>query len=159
MKKTLFILMACLPLWGVAQKITPLKKAVIQSVEQHKESLIKLSDSVWALAETAFEEQGSAKILADYAEAQGMNVTRGVAGIPTAFTATFGSGHPVISILGEYDALPGISQKASPEKEALNPGAAGHGCGHNLLGAASLLAATALKNWIEKNNICGKHGL
>lgn len=147
--------MACLPLLGWGQKVSPLKKAVIQSVEQHKESLIKLSDSVWALAETAFEEQGSAKILADYAEAQGMNVTRGVAGIPTAFTATYGSGQPVISILGEYDALPGISQKASPEKEALNPGAAGHGCGHNLFGAASLGAAIAIKEQIESGKLKG----
>ncbi|MEY3600032.1 MAG: hypothetical protein RLZZ463_809, partial [Bacteroidota bacterium] len=144
-----------LPLLGWGQKVSPLKKAVIQSVEQHKESLIKLSDSVWALAETAFEEQGSAKILADYAEAQGMNVTRGVAGIPTAFTATYGSGQPVISILGEYDALPGISQKASPEKEALNPGAAGHGCGHNLFGAASLGAAIAIKEQIESGKLKG----
>jgi aminobenzoyl-glutamate utilization protein B len=146
---------ACLPLLGWGQKVSPLKKAVIQSVEQHKESLIKLSDSVWALAETAFEEQGSAKILADYAEAQGMKVTRGVAGIPTAFTATYGSGQPVISILGEYDALPGISQKASPEKEALNPGAAGHGCGHNLFGAASLGAAIAIKEQIESGKLKG----
>ena len=155
MKKILCTLVACLPLLGWGQKVSPLKKAVIQSVEQHKESLIKLSDSVWALAETAFEEQGSAKILADYAEAQGMNVTRGVAGIPTAFTATYGSGQPVISILGEYDALPGISQKASPEKEALNPGAAGHGCGHNLFGAASLGAAIAIKEQIESGKLKG----
>jgi aminobenzoyl-glutamate utilization protein B len=154
-KKILCTLVACLPLLGWGQKVSPLKKAVIQSVEQHKESLIKLSDSVWALAETAFEEQGSAKILADYAEAQGMNVTRGVAGIPTAFTATYGSGQPVISILGEYDALPGISQKASPEKEALNPGAAGHGCGHNLFGAASLGAAIAIKEQIESGKLKG----
>lgn len=155
MKKILCTLVACLPLLGWGQKVSPLKKAVIQSVEQHKESLIKLSDSVWALAETAFEEQGSAKILADYAETQGMNVTRGVAGIPTAFTATYGSGQPVISILGEYDALPGISQKASPEKEALNPGAAGHGCGHNLFGAASLGAAIAIKEQIESGKLKG----
>ena len=155
MKKILCTLVACLPLLEWGQKVSPLKKAVIQSVEQHKESLIKLSDSVWALAETAFEEQGSAKILADYAEAQGMNVTRGVAGIPTAFTATYGSGQPVISILGEYDALPGISQKASPEKEALNPGAAGHGCGHNLFGAASLGAAIAIKEQIESGKLKG----
>ena len=155
MKKILCTLVACLPLLGWGQKVSPLKKAVIQSVEQHKESLIKLSDSVWALAETAFEEQGSAKILADYAEAQGMNVTRGVAGIPTAFTAIYGSGQPVISILGEYDALPGISQKASPEKEALNPGAAGHGCGHNLFGAASLGAAIAIKEQIESGKLKG----
>jgi len=154
-KKILCTLVACLPLLGWGQKVSPLKKAVIQSVEQHKESLIKLSDSVWALAETAFEEQGSAKILADYAEAQGMKVTRGVAGIPTAFTATYGSGQPVISILGEYDALPGISQKASPEKEALNPGAAGHGCGHNLFGAASLGAAIAIKEQIESGKLKG----
>ena len=155
MKKILCTLVACLPLLGWGQKVSPLKKAVIQSVEQHKESLIKLSDSVWALAETAFEEQGSAKILADYAEAQGMNVTRGVAGIPTAFTATYGSGQPVISILGEYDALPGISQKASPEKEALNPGAAGHGCGHNLFGVASLGASSAIKDLIASGQLKG----
>ena len=102
-----------------AQNMSKNKKAVLASVEMHKAELIKISDSIWALAETAFEETGSSAVLADYAEENGMTVTRGVAEIPTAFTATYGSGKPVISILGEFDALPGISQKASPTKEPL----------------------------------------
>ena len=136
-----------------AQKMTSHKKAIIASVEKHEQALIAVSDSIWALAETAFQEDQSAEILASYAEKNGFNVTRGVAGIPTAFTATYGSGSPVISVLGEFDALPGISQKAQPEKEALNQGAAGHGCGHNLFGAGSLGAAIAVKELIEAGKI------
>jgi aminobenzoyl-glutamate utilization protein B len=140
---------------AVAQKLNREKKAIIASVEAHQEALIAISDSIWALAETAFEEHESARILADYAEAQGLTVERGVAGIPTAFVATYGSGSPVISVLGEFDALPGISQKASPVKEPLNEGAAGHGCGHNLFGAASLGAAIAIKEQIEAGTLKG----
>src|SRR6056300_39070 len=140
---------------AVAQKLNREKKAIIASVEAHQEALIAISDSIWALAETAFQEHESARILADYAEAQGLMVERGVAGIPTAFVATYGSGSPVISVLGEFDALPGISQKASPVKEALNEGAAGHGCGHNLFGAGSLGAALAVKELIESGKIKG----
>ena len=156
MKKT--ILSACLFICCFslsAQKLSSNKKALIASVEKHKNELIKISDSIWALAETAFDETGSAEILANYAEKNGMTVTRGVANIPTAFTATYGSGSPVISILGEFDALPGISQKASPIKEALNPGAAGHGCGHNLFGTGSLGAAIAVKELMEQGKLKG----
>ena len=138
-----------------AQKMNAHKKAIIASVEKHQEALIAISDSIWALAETAFQEDQSAEILANYAEKNGLQVTRGVAGIPTAFTATYGSGSPVISVLGEFDALPGISQKAQPTKEALNEGAAGHGCGHNLFGAGSLGAAIAVKELIEAGKIKG----
>lgn len=140
---------------AVAQKLNREKKAIIASVEAHQEALIAISDSIWALAETAFQEHESARILADYAESQGLTVERGVAGIPTAFVATYGSGSPVISVLGEFDALPGISQKASPVKESLNEGAAGHGCGHNLFGAASLGAAIAIKEQIEAGALKG----
>ena len=140
---------------AAAQKMDSDKKAVIASVEKHNTELIAISDSIWALAETAFEEVESSKILADYAEKNGFTVTRGVAGIPTAFVASYGSGKPVISVLGEFDALPGISQKAQPEKEALNDGAAGHGCGHNLFGAASLGAAIAAKELIEQGKLKG----
>jgi len=107
------------------------------------------------LAETAFEETKSAEILASYAEKQGFNVERGVAGMPTAFVATYGSGSPVISVLGEFDALPGISQKATPTKSPLKEGAAGHGCGHNLFGAGSLGAAIAIKELIQAGKIKG----
>ncbi len=139
----------------VAQKMNNNKKAVIASVEKHKAELIKISDSIWALAETAFNESESSRILADYAEKNGLKVTRGVADIPTAFTATYGSGSPVISILGEFDALPGISQKASPVKEPLNEGAAGHGCGHNMFGTASLGSAIAIKELMDAGKIKG----
>lgn len=152
---TLFLL-ACFICSGLqAQKMTKEKKAVIESVEKHKSELIRLSDSIWALAETAFEEDVSAKLLADYAEENGFQVERGVAGIPTAFVATYGSGKPVISVLGEFDALPGISQKAQPTKEPLKEGAAGHGCGHNLFGAGSLGAAIAVKELIEEGKLSG----
>ena len=100
--------------------------------------LASLADQVWAFAETALRETRSAALLADYAEKQGFRVERGVAGMPTAFVASYGQGRPVIAVLGEYDALPGLSQKAVPEREVLQAGAPGHGCGHNLFGAASL---------------------
>jgi len=138
-----------------AQKLTSNKKSVIASVEKHKAELIKISDSIWALAETAFNEHKSSEILANYAEKNGLTVTRGVADIPTAFTATYGSGKPVISILGEFDALPGISQKATTMKEPLNEGAAGHGCGHNMFGTASLGAAIAIKELMDAGKLKG----
>lgn len=75
-----------------------------------------MSDAIWAYAETALREYKSSKLLADYAEGKGFRVTRGVAGMPTAFTAEFGSGKPIIGIMGEYDALPGISQKPNLQK-------------------------------------------
>ena len=131
------------------------KQAILASIEKHKAALIGISDEVWALAETAFEEDKSSEILADYAEKNGFTVARGVAGMPTAFVATYGSGRPVISVLGEFDALPGISQKAQPTKSPLNEGAAGHGCGHNMFGAGSLGAAIAVKELIESGKISG----
>jgi len=156
MRKLFFLLcglLAILP--AAAQKMTASKKSVIQSVEAHQAELIAISDSIWAMAETAFQETGSSKLLADYAEANGFRVERGVAGIPTAFMATYGSGQPVISVLGEFDALPGISQKAQPTKEPLHEGAAGHGCGHNLFGTASLASAIAIKELIENGKLKG----
>ncbi len=137
------------------QKMNTYKKAIIASVENHEAEMIALSDSIWALAETAFEEDVSSELLANYAEKNGFTVERGVADMPTAFVATYGSGKPVISVLGEFDALPGISQKAQPTKEPLNEGAAGHGCGHNLFGTASLGAAIAAKELIEQGKLKG----
>ena len=119
----------------LAQQKLPKNKALIEaSVEKHKTELIAISDEIWAKAETAFEEYESSKILSDYAEQNGFKVEKGVAGMPTAFVATYGSGKPVIGILGEFDALPGISQKAVPTKNPLEAGSPGHGCGHNLFG-------------------------
>jgi len=143
------------PTMAQKKKLSKNKKALIASVEKHKAELIKISDKIWAAAETAFEETTSSKLLADYAEQQGFKVERGVADIPTAFVATYGSGSPVISVLGEFDALPGISQKAKPTKDPLVQGGNGHGCGHNLFGAGSLGAAIAIKELIEAGKIKG----
>ena len=138
-----------------AQKLSKNKQAVIAAVEKHEKELIRISDEIWSIAETAFEETQSAEILASYAEKNGFTVDRGVAGMPTAFVATYGSGSPVISVLGEFDALPGLSQKTEPTKNPLNEGEPGHGCGHNMFGAASLGAALAIKEQIEAGKIKG----
>ena len=131
------------------------KEEAAASIEKYKAELTNLSDQIWAFAETALRETRSSRLLADYAERQGFKVERGIAGMPTAFTATYGEGRPIIGILGEYDALPGLSQKVSTVKEPKTPGAAGHGCGHNLFGAASLGAAVAIKELIEKGRLKG----
>jgi len=132
-----------------------LKQEAIAGVERRAADLISLSDQIWGFAETALRETRSSAVLADYAEKQGFRVTRGVSGMPTAFTAEFGSGKPVIAIMGEFDALPGISQKVQPTREPLVPGAPGHGCGHNLFGAASLGAASTIKDLIAAGKLKG----
>jgi len=131
------------------------KEQAVASIEKHRAEIVDLSDQVWTFAETALLETRSSKLLADYAEKQGFAVERGVAGLPTAFIASYGEGRPIIGVLGEYDALPGLSQKAQAEKEALEPGAAGHGCGHNLLGTAALGAALAIKDLMAAGKLKG----
>jgi aminobenzoyl-glutamate utilization protein B len=144
-----------LSLGTIAQSIPVNKQSVIQSVAKHENELISLSDQVWSHAEIAMKEHQSAKVLSDYAEKQGFKVTKNIAGIPTAFIAEYGSGKPIIGILGEFDALPGLSQKAQSTKEELNKGAAGHGCGHNMFGAASLGAAVSIKELIASGKLKG----
>lgn len=139
----------------VKARETPAKRAALNSVDRNAAELTGLSDRIWAYAETALREHKSAAALADYAEQQGFKVERGVAGMPTAFVATYGSGRPVIGVMGEYDALPGVSQKASPVQEPLVAGAAGHGCGHNMFGPASLGAAIAIKEQIAAGKLKG----
>jgi len=155
--KAFLVLTLCLVIStsSAQKKMSETKKAIIASVEKHKSNLIKISDAIWALAETAFEENQSSKILSDYAEQQGFTVERGVAGMPTAFVATYGSGKPVISVLGEFDALPGLSQNTEPTKSPIVDGEPGHGCGHNLFGAGSLGAAVAIKELIENGTLKG----
>jgi len=157
MKKLFFFLLSTSFISSFAQNknLSSNKEAIIQSVDKHQQELIAISDKIWVYAETALKETKSSKELADYAEAQGFTVKRGVAGMPTAFIAEFGSGKPIIGIMGEYDALPGISQKAQATREPLQVGAAGHGCGHNLFGAGSLGAALAIKELIADRKLKG----
>ena len=131
------------------------KQAAVNVIDRRAADLAGLSDRIWAYAEVALREHRSAAALADYAEQQGFRVRRGVAGLPTAFTATYGQGRPVIGVMGEYDALPGLSQQALPEKMPLVEGAAGHGCGHNLFGAASIGTAIAIKEQIAAGRLKG----
>jgi aminobenzoyl-glutamate utilization protein B len=145
-----------LPLWPASTDgDVKTKREAVALVDTRAQDLIGLSDQVWGFAETALRETKSAAVLADYAEKQGFRVTRGVAGMPTAFTAEYGSGRPIIGIMGEYDALPGLSQKTEPTRTPLLANAPGHGCGHNLFGAASLGAAAAIKDLIDQKKLTG----
>jgi aminobenzoyl-glutamate utilization protein B len=115
-----------------------------------------ISDAIWNYAELGMQEFKSSAILIKTLEDEGFSVEKGVAGIPTCFVASWGSGSPVIGILGEYDALPGLSQKAlSPVQLPLVTGAPGHGCGHNMMGTAGIAAAIAVKKSMEESNLQG----
>lgn len=151
------VIFALLPpmVWSQKTKLPAAKAAAIASVEQHQKELIALSDSLWYYAELAFREHRSAAVLADYAEQQGFLVQRGVAGMPTAFVATYGSGKPIIGILGEFDALPGLSQLPVPYRAPVQAGGSGHGCGHNMFGAGSLGAAVAIKEAMQQGLLKG----
>ncbi len=128
------------------------KAEAIQIIDQRQAELDDVNDSIWEYAETAFTEFKSADKLCEVLEKEGFRVERNVADIATAFTGTYGSGRPIIGLLGEFDALSGLSQEAGcPEKKPVVPGGNGHGCGHNCLGTASLAAAIAVKNYLEHN--------
>ena len=108
-------------------------------IDKNKDLIIQTSQRIWEFAELPYAEHQSARLLCDILKAQGFAVTQGVADIPTSFTATFGSGRPVMGFLGEYDALDILSQEAgNPQKQPVKEGAPGHGCGHNLLGAGGV---------------------
>lgn len=131
------------------------KQSAIDYVENNFGELTELSDKIWGFEEIAFQETKSAAALIDHAKKNGFAVKSGIGEMPTAFVAEYGSGSPIIGILGEFDALPGLSQKTVPTKDPLHEGSAGHGCGHNLFGVASLGAATAIKELIEAGKLKG----
>jgi aminobenzoyl-glutamate utilization protein B len=126
-------------------------------VEQRQEPFIQLSDLVWGTPEIAYTEFRSCAEHTAALESHGFRVTKNVAGIPTAVVGEAGTDGPVIAILGEYDALPGLSQEAGVAEHRPLPGDGhGHGCGHNLLGSASMLAAAAVKDYLERNKLKGR---
>ena len=132
------------------------KQLIYDAVERKSAALTQLSDTIWEFAELSMEEYRSAESYIAILKQEGFEVEEKLCGIPTAFLGRYGSGKPVIGILGEYDALSGLSQvPCSPAKESLIPGGNGHGCGHNLLGAASLGAAIAIKEQIEAGKLPG----
>lgn len=126
-------------------------------VDDRQDAFTAFSDRVWETPELNFAEHKSCETHSEMLVSEGFRVTRNVAGLPTAVMGEFGEGGPVIAILGEYDALPGLSQQAGvAEKRPVETGAAGHGCGHNLLGAGSMLAAAAVKEWLEETGQPGR---
>jgi aminobenzoyl-glutamate utilization protein B len=124
----------------------------LRKLDAEAAALNALSDCIWEKAEISYNEKESSRVLAEYLGGQGFEVTGGVYDIPTAFTARFGSGSPQIGLLGEFDALSGLSQKAEVFEKCPLGGAAanGHGCGHNLLGVAAAGAAVAVKEFLAQ---------
>jgi len=132
------------------------RTVLFQSIEASRKELVALSDRIWALAELGMEEVASSAALQSALRSAGFKVSAGTAGIGTAFMASYGSGSPVVALLGEFDALPGLSQVAAHDaKEELVPGGNGHGCGHNLLGVGSLGAALAVKEHLRSSDVSG----
>ena len=132
------------------------KQTVIQYLEERASDFYTLSDKIWENAEIRFQEEQSSQDYVDFLKSEGFTTTVGIAGLKTAFRAEWGSGKPVIGFLGEYDALPGLSQKAGISvKEPLTTGGNGHGCGHNLLGVGALMGAVGFKHYLETNGKTG----
>ncbi len=154
----LALLTTCLPLAAdekPAEKSSPAQQTAIADVESRAKELAEVNKSLWTWAEVGLKEHRSSALLIDKLQSAGFAVKKGVSGMPTAFVASYGSGKPVIGILAEYDALPGVSQKVSPTREPVTPGGAGHACGHSGLGSGALGAALAVKAAIEKHKLEG----
>lgn len=139
-------------LWNAARADKP---QLLQSIADREAETWSIARQIWEFAEPGYQEVRSSKLLADRLEKADFRVERGVADIPTAFVATFGEGKPVIGLLGEFDALPGLSQQAVPERVAVEGATYGHACGHHLFGAASLSAAIALAEQIRAGQLSG----
>jgi len=130
------------------------KDEVVMELDKKSEAYADIAQNIWEFAEMGYLEEKSSALLQKTMSDEGFTIKKGVAGIPTAFIAEYGSGAPIIAILGEYDALPGLSQKAVPEKASADK-EAGHGCGHHLFGTASAAAAIAVKDWMTASNTKG----
>ena len=144
-----FLLLAFLALPATADD------TVLARVAAHSERFGAVSRQIWESPELGFHELKSSALLRDELRANGFTIADAVAGMPTAFTASWGSGKPVIGILGEFDALPGLSQKDVPTEDPVTAGAPGHGCGHNLLGSGAALAAVAVKEEMQARGLKG----
>jgi aminobenzoyl-glutamate utilization protein B len=148
-------LLLLLFLWALGSAALSAADEVLARVAAHADRFGAISRQIWETPELGFHENKSSPLLEQELRANGFQVQAGVAGMPTAFTATFGSGKPVIALMGEFDALPGLSQKDQATQAAVQAGAPGHGCGHNLLGSASALAAVAIKEEMQARGLKG----
>lgn len=142
------IILICTLFISIAASAQKTKKSVLNQLDTQSEKYGAIAMKIWNLAEMGYLEEQSSSLLQQTLSNEGFTVKKGVANIPTAFVAEYGSGLPIIAILGEFDALPGLSQQALPEKKSANA-EAGHACGHHLFGTASSAAAIAVKKWMQ----------
>ena len=138
--------------WALAQNG---EKAIVDHIESRAEVYGEVAQQIWEWAELGYLETKSSKYLQAHLADEGFEITEGVAGIPTAFLASYGTGSPVIAILAEFDALPGISQDRSPERNQVAGKNAGHACGHHLFGTGSVAAAAAVRDWLQNSGTGG----
>ena len=138
-----------------AEPLRPTQLAAVADIDARQKELNATNKAIWEFAEVGLEEVRSSALLVEKLKAAGFKVRTGVAEMPTAFVAEFGSGQPVIGILAEYDALPGLSQKAAPQRDPVTADAPGHGCGHSGLGTGALGAALAVKAAMDKHSLPG----
>jgi len=131
------------------------KEIALGWIDENEKHIIEISDKAWEYAEVGLLEYKTSKLLADEIERHGFRVERDIAGMPTAFVATWGSGKPVIGVMGELDALAGVSQKAVPYKDPVVEGDPGHGCGHNIHGTSGMAGAIAIKTAMEEKKLPG----
>lgn len=149
-------LLTSLPAHGAESPVlSPDAMKVIADIEADKGQIADLALKIWGYAEVGYKENQSSKLLQDALKAEGFAVKSGVAGIPTAFIGEWGNGGPVLAVLAEFDALPGINQDAVASRAPIDGKAAGHACGHNLFGAGSVGAAIAIKNWLADTKTPG----
>jgi aminobenzoyl-glutamate utilization protein B len=145
------LLLVLIPAAGSAQAPIQSRDQVITGIEAKRAHYTGVAQRIWGFAEVGYQEVKSSALLQEQLKGAGFTVQSGVAEIPTAFVATYGSGKPVIAIVGEFDALPGLSQDAVPTRKILVEGGPGHGCGHHLFGTAATAAAIAVKDWLAAN--------
>ncbi|MEQ9425572.1 MAG: amidohydrolase [Cyclobacteriaceae bacterium] len=156
MKNTAIVVLCLISFQGYTQKISKLKQKALAEVEGLSEQIHSACQQLWDYSEIALKEKESANYLSSLLEDADFSIESGVGGMPTAFVATFGTGKPVIGILAEYDALPGVGNAPVPAREGRTDGvSSGHGCGHNLFGSASVNAAIALKNLMTEGHFSG----
>jgi aminobenzoyl-glutamate utilization protein B len=148
------IVLLSLALTAAGQPPSP-HKQIEALVDQHSAQYAQASKTIWEYAELGYHEDKSSALLQHDLKEAGFRIEAGVADEPTAFVATYGQGSPIIGILGEFDALPGLSQAAVPDRSPLAAAGPGHGCGHNLLGSGAALAAVGLKEYMENNRVAG----
>ncbi len=149
MKKSI-VLIASILLCSYTINSQTSEKKILENLDEKTEDYSAIAQEIWNLAEMGYQEEQSSELLQKALSDAGFTIKKGVANIPTAFVAEYGSGSPIIGIMGEYDALPGLSQEAVAEKKSAGK-AAGHACGHHLFGTASTAAAIATKDWLNAN--------